>query len=277
MTEKNKWVKKIERLLRKANAPQYLHHFGPKKYCLWQHFLVLAIKQECKLGYRRACSLLSDLGFHVPTYSAAAKIVLRIPAELWQLIFKATLRVAQVAVAAIDGSTFSRSMPSYHYLRRIDRTAPHSMPIKTSILVDTRTRKVLAYACRILPRHDVKDVPALLKCVNIRTLVADKGYDAESVHELCNFAGIRSIIPKKSNIRRGFYRRKMLKLFNLRIYHRRETAECVFSRIKQCYGSFVRCRSARTIRAEITMRFILHNLVASFLRDFQHSLSESYR
>jgi len=264
MNETAPWPKKVKRLLQKANAPEFLHHYGPKTYHLWQHVLVLAIRQECKLGYRRACKLLTDFGFTVPTYSAISKIASRLPTELWNKIKKATLCAAKVAVASVDASTFSRSIPSYHYLRRIDRSAPYGRPVKTTFLVDTRTRKILDVVCRVIPRHDVLDVPKVLKNANILTLVADKGYDSEKIHALCYRRGIKAMIPRRRRVKKGFYRRKMAKLFRMRTYHRRETSESVFARVKQCYGNFVRCRSARTIRAEIYMRVILHNLAMLF-------------
>ena len=75
MGKENKLVNKIKRLIRKAGLPRWLHHFGPKKYEFWQHAIAFLVKQECRLGYRRVSRLLSWLSFHVPTYSALAKMV----------------------------------------------------------------------------------------------------------------------------------------------------------------------------------------------------------
>ena len=77
-------------MIRKAGLPRWLHHFGPKEYEFWQHAVVLLVKQECRLGYRRASRLLNWLGFCVPTYSALAKMTQRIPLVLWQNLLNLT-------------------------------------------------------------------------------------------------------------------------------------------------------------------------------------------
>jgi len=90
MEKKAKLINKVKRLLKRLGCPRWLHHFGPKKYEFWQHIAALLVKQECKLGYRRVSRLLDYLGFDVPTYSALAKMVKRIPLVLWQNILKLT-------------------------------------------------------------------------------------------------------------------------------------------------------------------------------------------
>lgn len=75
----------------------------------------------------------------------------------------------------------------------------------------------------------------------------------------------------KSRTKSGFYRRKQHKKFRLKTYHRRSIVEAVFSRIKRLFGSTVRCRRARTIRAELFARFIAHNLTELLNRHFQLS------
>lgn len=253
--------------------PRWLHHFGPKKYEFWQHAIALLVRAICQLSYRRVCWLLRQLGQDVPTYSALIKMTQRIPHALWQRVLAAT-HSNNVQVAAIDSTFFARSNPSYHYLRRIERAGPVGRPVKANVLVDTRRKKVLAARIRVLPVGDCRDVPALLKQCAPRIVVADKGYDSEAVHEHCFEHGITSMIPARCNVRRGFYRHKQLKKFNLRIYHRREMSESKFSSIKRLCGSTVRCRRARTIRAELLARFIASNLFSRLIRLFHQSPPE---
>jgi hypothetical protein len=259
MSCEEKLVKKVKRLLRKAGLPRWLHRFGPKKYEFWHHMLALLVKQVCRLSYRRTSWLLGQLGMKVPTYSALAKMARRLPSSLWRRLLAATNNLS-VNVAALDSTMFSRSMPSYHYLARIDCRRPPGKPVKANVLVDTRTKHVITARIRVIPRHDVLDVPAVLRHAALRTLVADKGYDAESVHRLCHSKGITSMIPVRKHVRRGRYRRVMLAKWRTRTYRRREIAEATFSALKRKYGSSVRCRKARSIRAELFVRFIAHNI-----------------
>ena len=270
MNKEARLIHKVKRLLRMAGQPRWLHRFGPKKYEFWQHMLALLVRQLCQLSYRRVVRLLRDLGFVVPSYSALIKMACRLPAGLWQRLLAAT-RSSKVCVAAVDSTTFARSNPSYHYLRRIDRAGPAGVPVKANVLVDTKRKKIVSAQVRVLPRADPRDVPALLKQCHPKILVADKGYDSEAVHEYCFERGITSMIPARKNVRHGFYRRKQLRKFNLRVYHRREMSESKFSSVKRCYGSTVRCRRARAIKSELFARFIASNIFSCALRHFHQS------
>ena len=261
MKNEVKLVKKIKRLLRRAKMPRWLHHFGPKKYEFWQHILALFIRQACKLSFRRAVKLLLSLGFDVPSYSALAKMNKRASRQCMQ-IFASTCSNAQVAVASIDATTLTRTNASWHYMHRIDREKPIGKPLKLSQIICTRTKKILALRLRAVPRHDTKDVAYLLKHMRVkpRILVADKGYDSEAVHELCAQKGIISMIPARKRVHKGFYRKKMMKHWRTRTYHRREMSEATFGSNKQKYGSSMNSRLFTTQRADAYCRATLHNL-----------------
>jgi hypothetical protein len=271
MKEKRGLVHKVKRLLRRAGLPRWLHRFGPKKYEFWHHALALLARAVFQLSYRRTSWHLRQLGFKVPTYSALAKMVARLPGGLWRRLLAATRGTAQPRVAAMDGTTFARTNPSYHYLKRIDEAGPPGIPVKVSALVDTSTKKVLEARIRIRPRGDIERVPALLTDCRPAILVADKGYDAEWIHRLAIDLGIITMIPARRTTKHGPFRRKMRRLFRLSTYHRRSLVECLFSAVKRKFGSTVRCCRARTIRAEIMWRFIAHNLGRLVDRLFQLS------
>jgi len=134
MKKETKLVNKIKRLVRKAGLPRFLHKFGPKTYEFWQHGLAHVVKQECKLGYRRVAKLLSNLGLKVPSYSALCRSFRKIPFKLWQRLLAAT--ASKPNIVAIDGSGFSRPLPSPYYYRRIDKPYPIEVPLKVSIAVE---------------------------------------------------------------------------------------------------------------------------------------------
>ena len=255
-----KLIKKIKRLLRRANIPRWLHHFGPKKYEFYQHVFALWIRQACKLSYRRAVQLLGQLGFCVPSYSALCKMNKRAN-PIMKKLFDQTCPTGQVVVASIDATTLSRTNPSWHYIKRIDRKKPVNKPLKLSQIVDTRRKKILALRLRARSRHDTQDVKYLLKRMQKpKILVADKGYDAEWIHELAHEQGIITMIPSRKWTRRGFYRKKMRKLFRTRTYHRREISESLFGAAKQKYGASVSSRTIQTQKADVYCRAMLHNL-----------------
>lgn len=261
MDKEVKLVKKIKHLLRRANLPRWLHHYGPKKYELYQHVLALFIRQACRLSLRRVSKLLTELGFEVPTYSALCKMNKR-SAAIMQKLFMFTAAFSRVNVASLDATTLGRTNPGWHYIERIGRKKPVQRPLKLSQVVDTKRKKILALRVRTTPRHDTKDVGYLLRRLPAvpRILVVDKGYDSEAVHEACADAGIISMIPQRKTAKRGFWRKKMCKLFRTRTYHRREISESLFGAAKQKYGASVSSRIIQTQKADVYCRAALYNL-----------------
>ena len=274
MKKEIKLVNKVKRLIKRAKLPRWLHHFGPKKYEFCSHLLALFVKQECKLGYRRVSNLLRSLGVKVPTYSALAKMSKRIDPKIWEILLKMTNN-QKIDIAAIDGTGMSRPLPSPHYYKRIDRPYPVEIPLKLSMAIDIKSRKIVSIRIRAKPRHDIMDAKYLLKRFGSipKILVADKGYDAEWLHRFCATIGIKAIIPTRNYGTRCIYRGKSLrkeckKSFDKTIYYQRELVEAVIGAFKRKYGASVSSLSARSRRAEIYCRAIIHNLTVILLDFF---------
>ena len=276
MKKEEKLVNKVKRLIHRAGMPRWLHHFGPKKYEFWQHCLAYLVKQECRLGYRRVSRLLRGLGIQVPCHTALWTSFRKIPLYLWQRLL--ALTASKPYIVAIDGTGMSRTLPSPYYYRRIDKPYPVDIPLKVSFAVDTRTSKILALRFRAKPAHDIKDAKYLIKHLPYlpAKLVADKGYDAEWLHILCNSLGIKAAIPMRNygtkKIYRGKSYRKINSNFKPKTYHRRETVEAVISAVKRKFGASVNSVSASAQRAELYCRAIAHNLFLLVLRLFERNL-----
>jgi len=277
MVKEERLVNKFKRLLRRLGMPRWLHHFGPKKYELAQHLIALIIKQECRLGYRRITNLLRSLGFICPCYSALWHCMNRIPLNLWQRILSAT-RPNNCYILAIDGTGMSRTLPSPYYYRRIDKPYPVEIPLKLSIAIDTKTKKILALRMRAKRSHDIKDAKYLLeRSPQTKWLVADKAYDAEWLHEYCKEKGISVCIPireygKSRTWKRSLRRRNQINLHHKR-YGRREMIESTFKAIKTKFGASIASHKISAQRAEAYCRAIAHNIILRIIRDFKRTLS----
>jgi len=270
MIEKTKLVNKIKRLMRKAGVPRWLHHFGPKKYEFWQHAVAHIIKQECRLGYRRITRLLRWLGFKCPCPSALCTNFHKIPLPLWQRILAATVNSKSYLVA-LDGTGMSRSLPSPYYYKRIDKPYPVEIPLKLSIAVDTRTKRILSLRLRAKKAHDIKDAKYLIKRLPIRPkkIVADKGYDAKWLHKYCLGLGIKTCIPMRNYGQtrcRNTLRKRLAKKIKQKTYGRREMVESTFKAIKCKFGASVSSVEISAQRAEIYCRAIAHNISSYFIR-----------
>ena len=255
--------------------PRWLHQFGPKKYEFYQHFLALLVRETCKLSYRKASALLNLLGFPTPTYSALAKMTQRIPPKMWDSLLAATVSFKTTLVAAIDGTYFSRHNASFHYLKRTKQDLPLKKAVQCVALLDTRRKKWLAHKIRLVRRHESKDLEPVINAslAPFKILVADKASDSEGVHKFCTAKHVEPHIPPRRNVHKGMQRKKHLALFRTRTYHRRSMIEAAFSRLKRGQGGFVKNRSCKGIRGELSLRFVNDNLnlLEAILRDFQQS------
>jgi hypothetical protein len=104
MKKENKLINKVKRLIKRAGCPRWIHHFGPKKFVIWQLILGLLIKEVFRLSYRRAMKFLDefyDINLHWTTLQKFRK---RLPLSLWKNLFTNTIK-HPIEIAAIDGSS----------------------------------------------------------------------------------------------------------------------------------------------------------------------------
>ena len=260
MKKEIKLLKKVSGLLRQLNQREFLHRFGPKKYKLKEHLMALLVMQVCKMSFRRVEAFLILLEIKVPTYSALCKCRKRIQASLWNSLLNQTVTLSS-AIVAVDSTGFSRTNPSFHYLKRIDRENPIKRYAKLSAFFDINDRKFLALKIRVKPRHDIKDVNYLLeKRDDVKVLLGDSAYDAESLFKKCFDNKIIQIVKVRKYSRKGFCRRKMLKVYFKDIYHQRSLIESGFGSLKRKYGGCVSGKSLKSINAEVYSKAICHNL-----------------
>ena len=268
MSRQNKLVKKVKHLLRKLGMPRWLHRYGPKKYEFYQHLAALLIRFFCRLSFRRVKQLFDLLGMICPSKSALHYTSKKLNSGFWSRVLKATC--GNSYLIAIDSTGFSRTNPSYHYLKRIDGKMP-KIPIKVSTAFDTKKKKFAAAKIRVLPAHDTRDVRSLIKLSQPKVLVADKGYDANWIHKYCNERGVKVHIPirkwGKPKHHNFSARQKAAKFFRKRTYYRRELVESGNSSIKRKFGSSVNSKKVRMIRTEVYGRLACHNLFSYILRD----------
>ena len=260
MKNTNKLTRKIKRFLKSIGCPRFLHHFGPKKYEISEHIFALMLKEVCRMSFRRLTNFLEMLEIKRPTYSALCKSRKRIPKWIWGKMLRQTSSLSSVNVA-IDGTGFSKTNPSFHYIKRINREKPVKDYAKLSAFFDIDSRKFCALKIRVKPRHDIKDFKSLLnEFSKFEFLFGDSAYDAESLYEFCFDKKIKTIIKPKKKAKKGFYRRKQQKNYSEKVYPQRSLIESGFGSLKRKYGGNVLARKSQGIKSEIYCKAISHNL-----------------
>jgi hypothetical protein len=267
MKKEVKLVNKIKRLLKRLKCPKYMHHFGPKTYEFYQHVVALVIRWYCRLSYRRVVKLLNLLDIDCPSKSALQYNACRLKTSWWNKIIELTSGNKH-DIVALDATGICRTNPSYHYLKRIDGKMPR-MFVKLNASLDVKNKKFCAAKIRIIPAHEIKDAKILIKRSHANIMVADKGYDANWLHEYCFENNIEAHIPirdyGKVVHKKWSRRRQVAKNFSLSIYHRRELIESGFGSLKRVYGSSVNSKKALTIRTDIYGRILCHNIFLFFI------------
>ena len=261
MKDKTVLINKIKLLLNKAKAPKYLHRFGPKTYELWQHIFGLFVKSYCQISYRSTTYFLKCLGFSVATKSTLQRYSAKLSLPFWQTIFDETVS-NKSSIGAIDSTGLERSKSSLYYARRIDSDKKVRRYFQLSVFVSGK--KIISLRLRSKPAHETNDVKYLFARAkrSPSTVLMDKGYDAEWIHEFFAQHKVSSIAPVRKNWRRGFYRKKLAVNFPQKLYNKRSRVESVFHSLKQRYGSSIRSKRANTARSEVYCRSILYNLFA---------------
>jgi len=263
MKKEVKLIKKVKRLLKQLKCPRYLHHFGPKTYEFYQHLFALVIRWYCRLSYRRVVKLLNLLGIECPSKSALQYNACKLKTSWWNKVIELTSGNRH-GIVALDATGFSRTNPSYHYLKRINGQIPKKF-IKLSAGFSVFNRKFCVAKIRVIPAHDVKDALLLLKKIKAKILVADRAYDANYIHEYCSERGIEVHIPIRNygKVRHhGFSKRRLaVKNFDEEIYHQRELIESGFGSIKRKFGSSVNSKKVSTIRTDVYGKMLCHNFL----------------
>lgn len=252
-------LNKVNCLLRRLNAPKYLNKYGPKKYTLAEKIYNLFLRTEWKSSFRRTVRLCNDLNIPCSSKSTLHYLLVKIP---WNFI-KSMLQVTineQVHLAALDASTLQLSNPSWYYIQRAGINIKQRKNTKLSIMIDTKSKKILAARFRKKIVHDIKDVKYLINTTSRKPtkIVADKAYDAEWFREFLYEEGIDCCIPIKGKAVHGYYRKRSK--CDHRTYNRRPMVENSFSRLKQLYGRSINCITARNQRAEVFLRMICYNI-----------------
>lgn len=273
MKKKKEWNIKIKRLFEEAGYPVYLHRYGPKKFESWILIFGLIIKEKLRLSYRETADFLTEYHDYEIHFTTLQKAKSRIPYTIWTDLLAATHAEDETEITAVDGTTYSMSSPSHHYLKRIDRNTPVGVPIQLISYVDVTKRKFLSAKVNSKWEHEAKFVPYLheMSMKYPFFVLMDKGFDAEYLHQYFKEDGIRSIAPVRKGCVHGRNRKFLRDCFDWSLYHQRSIVESMFSALKRRYGHSVSSRKFTNQVADLYCKMITYNVFVRIMRLFLQS------
>jgi hypothetical protein len=219
-------------------------------------------------------ALRQELGLadKLPHYSTLAKFstrsqVLAIADAIIQTIGTAAVAAdPQGQFAAMDSTGMERTAASIYYQTRSGKRR-HQW-VKISAIVLCGSLLPLSIALGWGPSSDLCQVPALVaKASQAATplkLYADRGYDAESTHELIRQSwGVESVIRpnlrRSGAIRTGYWRPQMTPDYLKKAgYTNRWAVETFFSALKRTMGSVLNARRPDQLLAEAALKVLAY-------------------
>lgn len=272
-----KLAKTMLNVLMRARVPLYMHRKSNHIYTVWQHLILLALRQyECK-SYRRFVEWLHEAYYlrmflqldKVPHYTTLQKFAARMNGTLLYRIVASFILLTRIRklFVGIDSSGFRSSNASSYYT---DRACVRKKYIKLSIGAELREQIACALKIRRAPKHDTIDFKPILERVSsimpLSIVVADKGYDSEDNHALVREElDAISIIPARYEDvpiwrTHGRYRKQMKRSFYKHLYFQRNKNETILSVIKRMFGEHITSRLVRMQNRELTFRVIAYNM-----------------
>jgi hypothetical protein len=266
------------RVLKHARIPLFSNRKSNHIFTIWQHIVLVAIRQYEGKSYRMFVEWLIEAYYlrsflrlsRIPHFTTLQKFTDRINNSLLEKIISSFIVISGTKhiFAGIDSTGFKITHASQYYT---DRTELRRKYAKLSIGVDVLQQIICTIKIRRAPtRHDNVDFrPIITRTSNILPLsvvTADKGYDSEDNHlfvreDLHAF----SIIPARYEHvpmwrTHGKYRKQMKRGYSKLLYNQRNKDETIISVIKRLFGEHLMSRLTRMQNRELSFRCITYNM-----------------
>ena len=243
--------------------------------------------QKFKTTTRGIVSILkasSDIRMHlglsrVPVHTTIVRFVNKIRKQINKL-----LDIRQADCVAVDATGFELESKSYYYRKINKELFPNFIRktkrfMKLSIAADVDKKLILTHKIRKSVTHDSRDFKFLVKDLECKNVIADKGYDSKELRKFVLFnLNARPHIPYRKMSSRARRGKLIIPLPDKKIYRKRPLVENIFFCIKQKYGSVLRNRSYSTQKVELISKLIAYNvdrmqhLCLLILRGLHHRL-----
>jgi hypothetical protein len=270
------------RLARRCAVP-YSSYKSRKDFTQPQLIACLVLKAASKTDYRGVCELLElsprlrqRIGLEkVPHWTTLQKFSARegtretLGAVIEQVLLEVGVGDGPAEVA-VDSTGLQGGVASEHYQTRRGLSGKARRYVKLSVAVLGTSLLPAALVVDMGPTVDMAQMPSLLDQVERRvgterlsggTLWADRGYDAEWVHERCREQwSCRSLIPPvpkgPNGVVKSKYRSELVD--PPREYGRRWFVESYFSGLKRTTLSTLSARSVEAMLTEATLKVLAY-------------------
>jgi len=266
------------RVLKHARIPLFSNRKSNHIFTIWQHIVLVAIRQYEGKSYRMFVEWLIEAYYlrsflrlsRIPHFTTLQKFTDRINNSLLEKIISSFIVISGTKhiFAGIDSTGFKITHASQYYT---DRTELRRKYAKLSIGVDVLQQIICTIKIRRAPtRHDNVDFrPIITRTSNILPLsvvTADKGYDSEDNHLFVreDLHAFSIILARYEHVpmwrTHGKYRKQMKRGYSKLLYNQRNKDETIISVIKRLFGEHLMSRLTRMQNRELSFRCITYNM-----------------
>jgi hypothetical protein len=268
----NRLQKQLLNIFHSSDLPIHFNKTGNKEFTNYQRVSVIILFVRSKKSLRdfilefQESKWISWLGLKkIPGKSTLHDWIVLFDMKIIRKIYQITLP-NKILLASIDGTGFDSWQRSRQYERKIGD--PYMPYVKADLFIDTETLSVIDFNLSLKKIHDVKVAEKIFSRKNLRgiTILGDKGYDSEPLHELVRnkggifYAPIRKMSKKglKRKRPKGRFRRECISLPDF--MGQRSMNETVNSSLKRRQIPSLRCRKFYLNQREFGWHIILYNL-----------------
>ena len=266
------------RVLKHARIPLFYHRKSNHIFTVWQHIVLLAIRQYEGKSYRMFSEWLVEAYYlrrflqlsHVPHFTTLQKFSVRISSTILRKVISYFILLLSIhrLFIGIDSSGFKATNSSQYYT---DKARLHKKYLKLSLGAEVLYQIICDIKIRRAPkRHDTIDFQPIIENISeivpVSVVVADKGYDSEQNHVIVrdNIHAFSVIPARFEHIpiwkTYGKYRKQMKRGYSKTLYNQRNKNETIMSVIKRLFGECVMSRLIRTQNRELSFRCIAYNM-----------------
>lgn len=267
------------RVLRYARIPLFMHRKSNHIFTVWQHVVLLVMRQYEGKSYRLFVDWLVEAYYlrmvlqlsRIPHFTTLQKFAERISGTILEKIISSFIIFTNIGqlLVGIDSSGFKATHASQYYTERAKLR--RRKYIKLSLAAEVLQQIICTIKIRRAPtRHDNIDFGPLItktsEILPLSVVIGDKAYDSEVNHILVReILHALSVIPARYEhvpIRNthGKYRKLMKHGYSKLLYSQRNKDETIVSVIKRLFGEHITSRLVKTQNRELSFRCIAYNI-----------------
>ena len=269
------------RVLKKERIPLFLHKKSNHIFTVWQHIVLLALRQYEGKSYRMFVEWLVEAHHYLRSFLQLLHIFLSL--YYASKVYRENQQYISCKINFLLHSTnrYKTCLRRYRFnwiqnsscftQYYTDRTKIRSKYIKLSIGADVLQQIISNIRIRRAPiKHDSIDFrPIVVKTSSyilpLSVVIGDKGYDSEDNHVLVRdeLKGFSLIPPRYEHVpiwrTHGRYRKQMKHGYSKVLYNHRNKDETIVSVIKRLFGDHLMSRLIRTQNRELSFRCVAYN------------------